>query len=168
VPNLRPEDFENLANGAPQPWCQPGGYIARWLGGEIRFTPWGEKLYFSWRIYLTLRLDERDSIVVYRYHDLTRDGGGRFVFGALHSYRRDWIAANWGKYPSRFNSLPYSVFEGKNILVEVRTVETAAGGVPIPTSCHYSTIRRVVRPVEDGESFTTYPLEVLKEAGKKQ
>jgi hypothetical protein len=168
MPDLRPEDFENLGDGAPRPFQVPGVYLGRSIGGTTEDTPHGEKIYHKYRVYLTLDLEDRDSIILCRYYSLERDGGGRFIFGADHSYRRDWIAANRGKLPIRFNSLPFSVFEDKLFLLELGTVTTSATGAPIHPSCYYSVIRRIIRPVEDGESFRRYPLEAPKKPRKRR
>lgn len=151
---MRDEDFENLDPVDPPILLGEGLYPAKRIKQEARKYSYGEKLVQVWHVYISSDLTQ--YVVLSAFYNLSRDGGGRFDFGKVHSYRRDWIAANGGRMPPR-NSLPNKVWEGIKV-VEVRTVTRERRG-PLHPSNYYSVVNRVVRPVEDGETFETLPLQ---------
>lgn len=102
--------------------------------------------------------DQLSDVDIPGFYNLERDGGGRYKFGAHHAYRKDWIVANGGKLPGNPNRLPLTIFRERLLLVEVVTVTRDQRG-PLHPSCFWSKVGRVVRPVEDGETFRGFPLE---------
>lgn len=154
---LRDQDFENVDPGEARVWLPGGIYLAKVLRRDIKHYSWGEKLIFDWAVHTSKDLSQSETL--HGYYNVKRNGGNRLCFGPGHAYRRDWIAANEGKLPSDPKRLPPAVFYGKVLLVAVVTVEKDTRG-PIHPSCHWSKVARVIRPVEDGETFERLPLEL--------
>lgn len=157
---LRDEDFENLVPEDPPILLPPGLYPARVLrqdAEQFRSSsgPY-EKIVLTCQIFT--RPDLTDNVALNAYYSFERGGGGRFHFGKRCNYRRDWIAANDGRLPSRRTSLPRTAWEGLKI-VEVVTVTRDGDGKALHPSNYYSKIYRFIRPVEDGETFPTLPLQ---------
>jgi hypothetical protein len=120
-------DFNNINPGESKFLVPPGVYPARFLDREAKtYVPWGEKLVFRWQIFTAYDLSS--SITLYRYYNLERDGGGRFMFGDGHHYWKDWVAANDGRRPIERKRLPPSKFENKLSLVRVVTVTSDQEG----------------------------------------
>ena len=157
---MKDEDFENIVPVDPLPLLQEGVYPMRYRGRRTTRYSYGEKLVFDYEVGLVP--DFRDSKTLSRYYNVKRNAAGRFKFGPLHDYRRDWIAANYGKWPAHPGRLPLSVFQSKVLLGEIETVKTHSRGRPLHPSNYYSRVGRVIRPLEDGESFETLPVEPLK------
>src|SRR5438552_2070076 len=94
---LGDEDFDNVNPGEPRILIEEGLWPAEFLRIETRPSRWGEKLCVFWNVFMSL--DRSRVVVLPRFYNLERDGGGRFMFGHLHAYRRDWIVANHGRLP---------------------------------------------------------------------
>src|SRR6188768_1725355 len=107
---LRDEDFENVDAGEPHLLLpREGWYPAKFHSCETReYGSWGEKLIFHWHVFLSS--DTTHFVPVNRYYNVERDGGGRFKFGPLHDFRKDWIAANRGRLPSHPSRLPMKIW----------------------------------------------------------
>ena len=161
---MNDEDFNNINPGESKLWVPPGVYPAWLLDREPKtYIPWGEKLVFRWRTFTACDLSS--SINLFRYYNLARDGGGRFMFGDGHDYWKDWVAANDGRRPIERKRLPPSKFENTLFLVRVVTVTRDQEG-PLCSALHSSKVGRLIRPVVDGEKFERLPLE-LSESTKK-
>jgi hypothetical protein len=157
MPELTDADFENLAPGNRRTLIHPGCYPARFRDRRLdyRRKDWGEKLVCDWEVYPDP--STKQFVVLSRYYNITRDGGGRFIFGHGHDYRNDWIMANRGKHPLEKYRLPVTIFKNGLFWVEVVTVTTNAKG-KIHPSLHWSKIGRIVWPVSEGQVFKTLPL----------
>jgi hypothetical protein len=148
---IREEDFENVNPGEQRILLVEGYWPAEFVSCESKnYGVWGEKLIFHWKVFTSL--DKRTFRILYHWHNCQRDKGGRFKFGPLHSYRKDWIAANHGKMPLDPRRLPLSIWKDQTFLVEVVTVRKASNGVLVP-SLHWSKIGRVIRPLTEGEPW---------------
>jgi hypothetical protein len=155
---MNDEDFNSINPGESKLWVPPGQYPAQYLDFKTRlYRPWGEKLVFRWRIFIACDLS--NSITLYRYYNLKRDGGGRFMFGDGHDYWKDWVAANNGKRPLNREKLPPSQFERRLFWVRVVTVTEDRDG-PVCSALHSSRVGRLIRPFIEGEKFERLPLEL--------
>lgn len=157
MPELSDAEFENLAPGNRRPWIPPGLYPARFKTRRLdqRRKDWGEKLVCDWDVYLDPSI--KASVLLCRYYNITRDGGGRFIFGDGHDYRTDWVMANKGKLTYERQRLPVTIFEKGLFWVEVVTVDKNSKG-KIHPSLHWSKIGRIVGPVRDGQLIKTLPM----------
>jgi hypothetical protein len=155
---LLDDDFENVAGGEPLPWLPPGLYPAQLVRSRKRmYVGWGEKKIFHWEVFMSP--DLKRYVELLQFHAVNRDDKGKAIFGHHCRLRKDWIAANGGKLPSDSRRLPLSVFR-KLLWVEDETV-TKDQRTSLPSSCHYSKVMRVIRPVENGEEFAGGPLQVI-------
>jgi len=161
---LRDEDFANVNPGETRVLIpEEGWYRAQFNGYEAkRYGRWGEKLIFQWKVFTSH--DKASFKMLYRYYNLDRDKGERFKFGPLHAYRKDWVAANRGRHPLNRASLPLSIFREHLFLVEVVTVRNGADA-PLSPSFYWSKIRRVIRPLEDGEPWEGLPVQPYNSSG---
>jgi hypothetical protein len=142
-----------------------GIYPAECLRWDHRPDPrWGEKEVFEYRIFRSSALASGDSTILYRYYNIKRNENGRLVFGHRHEYRKDWIAANSGRHPNDWNSLPPSIFKRGLLLVSVVTVRKDSKG-PLLKTLYYSRVDRVIGPVDAEEQFNSLPLQPCEEAG---
>lgn len=156
---IREEDFENVNPGEQRILLVEGCWPAEVVSFESKsYGRWGEKLIFRWKVFTSR--DKSTSRILCRYHNLDRDKGGRFKFGPLHSYRKDWIAANDGKVPFDPKKLPLSIWKDRTFLVEVVTVRSASNGVLAP-SLHWSKIGRLIRPLAEEEAWERLPFQPL-------
>lgn len=149
--DLRDEDFENVNPGEPRIFMLDGQYPAQFIGRKSKHYSWGEKLIFHWRVFISRDLTESKTLD--RYYNAHRDKAGRFLFGDLHGYRKDWIAANGGKHPSLRSRLPITIFGNSLFLVEVISVREDSDGHPLSPSLYWSKVKRVIRPLEEGENL---------------
>src|SRR5262249_47499289 len=133
---LREEDFDNVNPGEARPLIEEGLWPADFVGLESRSGRWGEKLYANWKVFIAP--GKGQFVVLPRYYTVERDGGGRFKFGRLHAYRKDWIASNGGRVPLDANRLPPSIWQKRTFLVEVATVRMGSDGVPLLRSLYWS------------------------------
>jgi hypothetical protein len=157
------DEFNNVNPGDPRPWMQEGIYPARWVGKDISLSPWGEKLIMHWHVPTASDIRNLTTTVnmatpIASYYNAKRDKARRLKFGPLHSFRKDWIAANDGRLPLRPNALPLSVFKDRWFFVEVVTVNKDQKGELHP-SCYWSKVQRVIRPVGDDEAIQRLPLQ---------
>jgi hypothetical protein len=159
---LRDEDFENINPGEPRPLIEEGLWPAQWLGREARVYGWGEKLIFEWKVFMAF--DKTRSVSLSRFYNAERDKAKRFVFGPLHDYRKDWVAANGGRLPLDRSRLPLSIWRDRLFLVEVVTVRQDSKGRPLSASFLWSRIGRVLRPLMDGEHWERLPVQPLNSA----
>ena len=155
---LRDEDFDNVNPGEPRILIEEGLWPAEFVRKEKMPSRWGEKLCLFWKVYLSC--DKSRFIVLPRFYNLQRDGGGRLMFGHLHAYRRDWIVANHGKLPLDPKRLRPTVFEKGLCVVEVVTVRNSNDRALHP-SLHWSRIGWIIRPMDEGESWEGLPLQPL-------
>jgi hypothetical protein len=158
------DEFNNVNSGEPRPLLQEGIYPARWVGKDISLSPWGEKLVMHWQVSTTWDIRNLTAIAplptpIASYYNAKRDKARRLKFGPLHSYRKDWIAANNGRLPSKPDSLSWSVFRDRWLFVEVVTVKKDQKGCELHPSCYYSKVQRVIRPVGDDEAIQRLPLQ---------
>lgn len=156
---LRDEDFENVDPGEPRPLIEEGVWLAQWQGREAKVYGWGEKLNFRWKVFMAF--DKSRSVNLSRFYNAIRNRAKRFLFGDLHDYRRDWVAANGGRHPLERSKLPLSIFQERLFLVEVVTVRHDSKGRPLSPSFYYSKIGRVIRPLEEGERWERLPIQPL-------
>jgi hypothetical protein len=162
--DLSDDDFENVAGGEPLPWLPPDQYPARLVRSRKKmYLGWGEKKIFHWQVYISP--DLKQHVELLQFHGVTRDDKGNAIFGHHSRYRKDWIAANGGRLPYDPRRLSLSVFK-KLLWVEVETV-TRDQCASLPSSCHYSKVKRVIRLVEDGEEFAGGPLQVIGSRAKQ-
>ena len=154
---IRDEDFDNVNPGELRFLLQEGRYPAQYNGYEAKhYGRWGEKLIFQWKVFTSIDRDKFQMLC--RYYNITRDKGGRFKFGPLHDYRKDWIAANGGKILSDRSRLPLSIFRDKTFLVEVVTVKDDFK-CRLSPSLYWSKIRRVIRPLADEDRLEGSPVQ---------
>lgn len=158
---VRDEDFDNVDAGEPRFLIPDEGWYPAQLSSyeTKRYGGWGNKLIFRWKVFTSK--DKTAFKLIPRYYNYERDGGGRFRFGPLHAYRRDWIAANGGRHPINRSKLPCSILKTGLFLVEVVTVRTDNERRPLPSTFHWSKIGRVIRPFEEGESWERLPVQLL-------
>lgn len=161
---LRDEDFDNVNPGEPRILLAgEGGWPAQFAGYEAkRYGQWGEKMIFRWKVFTSV--DKSKVVTLPRYYNCDRDNGGRFKFGPLHAYRKDWVAANGGKLLQDRSRLPLSIWKDRTFLVEVVTVRHDSKGRPLSPSCYWSKIGWVIRPLEEGERWDRLPLQPLNSA----
>jgi hypothetical protein len=148
---LRDEGFENVNPGEPRFWVREGQYPAQFMVHEIKRYSWGEKIIFHWKVFTSNDLTQFQLLD--RYYNLKRDKGGRFQFGPLHDYRKDWIAANGGRHPVERHRLLITIYRNGRFLVEVVSVREDSKGRTISPSLYWSKISRVIQPIEEGETL---------------
>lgn len=157
---LSDADFDNIAGGEPLPWQPPGIYPARLLRQRKKiYSPWGEKKIFDWQVYISN--NPKEYVELSRFYPVIRDERGRPIFGPHSGYRKDWIDANYGKLPGDPRRFPPSVFKGRLFWVEIETVTKDQNNRPLSKSCHWSKVKRVVRPVEEGDEFAGLRIQVM-------
>lgn len=163
---VRDEDFDNVNPGEPHVLIpNEGWYPAEFDGVESKFYgSWGEKLIVQWKVFTSNDLTAFKMIP--RYYNVERDKGNRFKFGEFHEYRRDWIRSNRGRHPLVRSRLPLSIWKQSLFFVEVETVRRDSKGGPLAASFHWSKIGRVIRPVEEGETWEGLPVQPLNLAGE--
>jgi hypothetical protein len=111
----------------------------------------------TWKVFTSPDLS--NYVTLYRYYNIKRDRAKRMIFGDGHDYRKDWIAANHGRIPAERKRLPLSIWKRCKYVVVVQTV-THDQKRSLPASSRWSKVGYVMRPVEEGESFERFPLEV--------
>ena len=52
-PMVDDDEFKNVNSGNPPLWIPEGIYPAQLVDREITSTPWGEKLVFSWNVFIS-------------------------------------------------------------------------------------------------------------------
>lgn len=158
--DIRDEDFDNVNPGEQRFLLQEGWYPAQLNGCEAKhYGRWGEKLIFQWKVFTSN--DKIAFKMIPRYYNLDRDKGGRYKFGPLSGYRKDWVAANGGKLLENRSRLPLSIFRERLIFVEVVTVRHDSKGLPLSSSFYWSKVGRVIRPLEEGETWERLPIQPL-------
>lgn len=156
---MKDEDFENINPGEQRPWLPEGLYPGEWESYSTRFyNDFGEKLIFKWTVFTSVDLTK--SVKLYHYYGLKRDGGGRFVFGDLHDYRKDWVAGNNGRLLMDRKKLPLSLWKLGKFWLSVETVKQDQHGRILHPSSQWSKIGYVYRPFKDGQSIETLPLQL--------
>ena len=155
---LSDDDFENVAGGDLLPWLPPGDYPGRCLGRQKKLYSWGEKDIWEWEVWISG--DAKGCVQLSRFYHVNRDDRGRRIYGPYCGYRKDWIAANFGKPPGDPRRLPPSIFRNRLLWIEVETV-TKDQRIALPAACQYSKVKRVVRPVEPGDEFAGHLLKVI-------
>lgn len=149
--DVRDEDFENVNPGEPRFLIPEGEYPAQFIDRELKYYGWGEKLLLHWKIFTSKDLTQFQMLD--RFYNVKRDKGGRFQFGPLHDYRKDWIAANGGRHPAERCRLPIAIFRHGLFLVEVSSVRQDSKGRSLSPSLHWSKVSRVIRPLEKSENL---------------
>lgn len=157
--DLRDEDFDNVNPGEQRFLIEEGSWPAQYVGHEAKRYGWCEKLILRWKVFTSL--DRSRSVVLSRYYNMDRDNGGRFMFGPLHDYRKDWVAANGGRHPLERSRLSISIWKERLYLVEVVTVRHDSKGRPLSPSFYWSKVGRVIRPREEGERLERLPVQPL-------
>lgn len=165
-PNVEGQDdeFNNIDPGEPPVLLKAGIYPAQWVKRTIGQTPWGEKLVFHWRVFSSIpfrvsTMKDDSGTPLSGYYNIKRGSGNRFKFGRHHSYRKDWIAANNGRFPIPPSSLPLSVFQDRYLFVQIATVEKDPRG-PLHPSNYWSKVQQVIRPVGVDEIVGRLPLQL--------
>lgn len=158
---LRDQDFDNVDPGEPRFLIpQEGWYPAQFIDYESKlYGSWGEKLIFQWKVFTSF--DKNKPVILCRYYNLERKGGGQFKFGPLHDYRKDWVAANGGRHPLDRSRLSISIWKERLYLVEVVTVRHDSKGRPFSPSLYWSKVGRVIRPLEEGECWERLTVQPL-------
>jgi hypothetical protein len=82
-------------------------------------------------------------VYLFGYYNVRTAAGGRITAGAHSHYARDWRLVA-GKRPSRHDRLAPSIFCGKLLRVEVRTVVTDSRQQALAPINQYSRVVRVV------------------------
>lgn len=152
MPSPLEYEFENINSGEQRIYIQPGVYRGKLQKWEMKNGRYGEKLYFSWEVFLGGN-GER-TVTLCRFYNVKRDENGRLIFGDGHDYRKDWIRANRGRLPPSRSRLPPAKFGEEIMLLSVETV-TRDGNRTLPPGSHYSKIGYVIQP--SGEDGTVTP-----------
>jgi len=156
---IRDEDFDHVDPGEPRVLIEEGVWPARWLRHEAKVYGWGEKLIFHWEVFMAF--DRSRSLSLNRFYNAKRDRANRFCFGPLHDYRKDWVSANRGRHPLERSRLSISIWKERLYLVEVVTVRHDPKGRSLSPSYYWSKIGRVIRPLEEGETWERLPVQPL-------
>jgi len=156
---IRDEDFDNVNPGEPRVLIEEGVWPARWLRREAKVYGWGEKLIFHWEVFMAC--DKSRFVVLNCFYNAKRDRAKRFQFGQLHNYRKDWVAANGGRASLDRSKLPLTIWQARMFYVEVVTVRRDSKGRPLSPSFYWSKVGRVIRPLEEGETWERLPVQPL-------
>jgi len=147
--------FENVNSGEPRVLIPPGEYPGNLLRWEEAQTPWGEKLYAYYEVFLLA--DNKKSVHLRRHYKVDRDTTGAWFCGDGHDYRKDWIRANRGRLPIPRKRLPIGKFGESMMVLAIETV-MRDGRRPLHPSSYYSKVGFVVRPLEEGEVLLRCPV----------
>lgn len=159
--NFDETELSNVNPGQPVLLLPEGGYPARFKGFDKRKYSYGgklvEKLVMTMEVYTTSDLSH--SIELCRYYNITRDRGGRLIFGSRHGYFKDWVTARGNRWPDDPKRLPPDVFKTGLFLVAVRTVRRDQTR-RLSNQLWTSRIGWIIRPIENDECFEGLPVEV--------
>ena len=156
---MKDEEFENVNPGEQRSWLPEGFYPAEWQDYETRlYKAWGEKLIFKWNVFTAS--DFTKWVILYHYYGLQRDRGGRFVFGDLHDYRKDWVAGNNGRLLMDRKKLPLSLWKMGKFWLFVETVKEDQRGRILHPSSQWSKAGYIFCPFKDGQIIERLPLQL--------
>jgi hypothetical protein len=159
------DEFENI-DGEPAPYLpEEGIYVARFGGVQGTFSPVGEKLKLVWTVFVSSNLTS--SIELYRHYNVYRAKGGRRRFSPNQDFWRDWTSMNNGVPPRRGSSLALTRFKSQLFFVDVVTVKQNGQRKPLNPSNWYSKVGGVIRPLGEGESVPTLPIQLIEIGWKK-
>ena len=146
--------FENLEPVGTSVLLEEGVYPARWLSWHLRKYRFGEKVIFEWEVYPNG--DQKEKHTLQAFYNAKYGPTGGLQFGPRHSYRKDWIAANRGRWPPNPRNLSLSVW-GKGLFwVKVMNVCEDQKGAIHP-GCYWSKVNGVIRPVDESENLDGLP-----------
>jgi hypothetical protein len=158
------DEFSNVDSGEPLILLEAGIYPAQWIDRTMKpYHLGGEKLIFTWKVFTSIHFRDpamsSEFVSLPAYYNIKRNKANRLAFGPHHSYRKDWIAANDGRHPQPRSSLPLIVFQERFLFVRVTTVTVDYRG-SIHTSCYWSKVSGIIRPVREDDVIRRLPLEL--------